>query len=110
MLALIAEKPVEVVLLASVSAGEPMAMELVAELLLGLPSLLALVVPLIGVVPPVVGVPETVHVTMPPAGTVVGSAGEQLEVKPAGSVPAEQEATVAARAGDGAFEQVNVPV
>lgn len=110
MLALIAEKPVDVVLLASVSAGEPMAIEVTALLLVGLPSLAALVVPLTGVVPPEVGMPDTVHVTLPPAATVAGSDGEQVAVRPAGRVPAEHDATVAASAGEAAFEQVKVPV
>ena len=87
-----------------------MAIELVAVLFDGLPSLLALVVPLIGVVPPVVGVPVTVQVTLAPAATVAGSVGAQLAVSPGGSVPAEQETTVAATAGDAAFEHVKVPL
>ena len=75
-----------------------------------LPSLLALVVPDIGLVPVVVGVPETVQVIVAPAATLVGVVGEQTDVRPGGKPVILQVAAVAVSAGEAALEHVYVPL
>ena len=84
--------------------------ELTAVLLAGVPSLVAPVVPVSDAVPTEVGVPETLHKMAAPAATVVGGVGEHDVVRPTGRPAIAHVAPVAARAGDAALVQVNVPV
>lgn len=58
--------------------------EAVAVLLAVFRSFVAPVVPVSVTVPAAVGVPETVHVIVPPAATLAGGVGEHDDVKPAG--------------------------
>jgi hypothetical protein len=81
----------------------------VAVLLAALPSLLAPVVPDSVAAPGVVGVPETVHVMLPPAATAVGGTGAQTVVRPAGKPETAHVAAVAASVGAAALEQVKLP-
>lgn len=81
-----------------------------AVLFAGLPSLLAVVEPEIALVPTVVGVPDTVQVILAPVATLVGGAGTQLVVRPAGRPLTAHDADVAVSAGEAAFVHVNVPV
>lgn len=86
------------------------ASDAVAVLLARLLSLLAPVEPFNVTVPATAGVPETVHVILPPAATVAGGAGAHKVVKPAGSPLTAQVADVAATAGEAALEHVYVPL
>ena len=101
-----AEKFAADALFATDSAGVAMAIVVDAVLLAVLPSLVAPVLPLTAVEPAAVGVPVTVHVIEPPAAILAGVAGEQVAVKPGGSVPTEHDADVAVTAGAAAFEHV----
>ena len=81
-----------------------------AVLLAALPSLVAPVVPESVLEPGVVGVPETVHVTVAPAATVAGTAGAHDVDSPAGNPLTAHVALVALNAGAPALVQVNVPL
>ena len=83
--------------------------DVAAVLLPDVPSLVAPVVPVSDAVPTDVGVPETVHEMAAPGATLVGGVGVHEVVKPAGRPATAQVAAEAARAGDAAFVQVNVP-
>ena len=82
----------------------------VAVLFAVLLSLSALVVPVSVDEPTAVGVPETVHVILAPAATLVGGVGAQLVVKPAGSPATAHVAAAAACVADAEFVQVKVPL
>ena len=91
--------------------SEPaVALTVLALLLAGLPSLLAPVVPETDEEPVVVGVPETVQTICAPAATEAGGVGVHDVVRPAGKPVTAQLAEVAAKAGDAAFVQLNVPL
>ena len=81
-----------------------------AVLLAALPSLVAPVVPVNVLEPTVVGVPDTVQVTVAPAATVAGTVGEHDVVSPGGRPLTAHDAVVALTAGAAALVQLNVPL
>ena len=91
--------------------SEPViASAVVAVLLAALGSLEAPVVPVSVAFPTAVGVPETVHTIDAPAATVTGGEGTHVVINPTGNPLIAQVAPAAARAGEAAFEHVNVPL
>jgi hypothetical protein len=109
MTTLAATKLVVVVDLTMASCDVPTLMGATAVLFEIFGSLVAPVVPLTVNVPPVVGVPVTVHEMREAGATVVGGVGVHVVVRPEGKPVTAQEAAVAATAGGAALVHVYVP-